>query len=66
MLDATTTALLREILETVCVNVPGSDGGVRAYVASKLLEAASKGESERERLEQIGLDALRHAPSMWR
>ncbi|MDI3567391.1 hypothetical protein [Bradyrhizobium sp. Arg816] len=66
MLDATTTALLREILEEVCVNVSRSESGVRAHVASKILEAASKGERTRERLKQIGFDALRQAPGMWR
>nr|WP_247436074.1 hypothetical protein [Bradyrhizobium sp. 139] len=66
MLDAATTALLRAILEEVCEAVSPSDSGVRAHVAAKLLEAASNGERTPERLKNVGIDALRQAPSMWR
>nr|WP_057757548.1 hypothetical protein [Bradyrhizobium manausense] len=66
MSDATTTSLLRAVLEEVCENVSPAASGVRAHVASKILEAASSGERTRERLKQIGVDALRQAPSMWR
>ncbi|MDA9445723.1 hypothetical protein [Bradyrhizobium sp. CCBAU 21360] len=66
MLDAATTALLRAILEEVCENVSRTDSGVRAHVASKILEAATRGETTRERLKQIGIDALRQGPTMWR
>lgn len=50
MLNAATTALLRTVLEEVCENVPRSDAGIRAHVASKMLEAAACGETTRERL----------------
>ncbi|WP_246776117.1 hypothetical protein [Bradyrhizobium canariense] len=66
MLDAATTALLRAVLEQVCERVPRSDTGIRAHVASKILEAATAGETTRERLKQIGIDALCQAPTMWR
>lgn len=66
MLDAATTALLRAVLEEVCKSVAQSNSGVRAHVASKLLEAANRGERTHQLLKQIGLDALRQAPSMWR
>nr|WP_080139108.1 hypothetical protein [Bradyrhizobium sacchari] len=66
MLDAATTALLRAVLEEVCKNVSQKNCGVRAHVASKLLEAANRGERTHERLKQVALDALRQAPSMWR
>ncbi|MGY3591923.1 hypothetical protein ACVIGB_008496 [Bradyrhizobium sp. USDA 4341] len=66
MLDAVTTALLRAILDEVCQGVPLRDTGIRAHVASKILEAASQGERTRERLKQIGVDAVRQAPTMWR
>lgn len=66
MLDAATTAVLRAVLEEVCENVSRSETGIRAQLASKILEAATRGERMRERLKQIGLDALRQAPTMWR
>ncbi|MDH2348307.1 hypothetical protein [Bradyrhizobium sp. SSUT77] len=66
MLDAATTALLRTVLEEVCESISRSDTGIRAHVASKMLEAAAGGETRRERLKQIGIDALRQAPTMWR
>ncbi|WOH57716.1 hypothetical protein [Bradyrhizobium sp. BWC-3-1] len=66
MLDSDTTALLRAVLEEVCAKVSWSDSGIRAHVASKLLEAATGGERTRERLKQVGVEALRQAPAMWR
>lgn len=66
MWDAATTALLRAVLEEVCENIARSDNGIRAHVASKILEAASRGERAPERLKQIGVEALRQAPTMWR
>ncbi|MBB4366891.1 hypothetical protein GGD65_007965 [Bradyrhizobium sp. CIR18] len=66
MLDGATTALLRTILDEVCETVPPYDVGVRAYVASKILEAATRGETRPDLLKQIGQEALSRAPSMWR
>nr|WP_128931990.1 hypothetical protein [Bradyrhizobium zhanjiangense] len=66
MLDAATTSLLRAILEEVCEHISQSETGVRAHIASKMLEAASRGETTRERLTQVAIEALRQAPSMWR
>lgn len=66
MLDATTTALLRTVLEEVCDGLPRSETGTRAHVASKILEAANKGEVAAERLRQVAMQALRSAPTMWR
>ncbi|WP_018459031.1 MULTISPECIES: hypothetical protein [unclassified Bradyrhizobium] len=66
MLDATTTALLRAVLEEVCDSLPRSETGTRAHVASKILEAANKGEITAERLRQVAMQALRSAPTMWR
>ncbi|WP_247368979.1 hypothetical protein [Bradyrhizobium sp. CW10] len=66
MLDATTTALLRAVLEEVCDGLPRSEAGTRAHVASKILEAANKGEITAERLRQVAMQALRSAPTMWR
>nr|WP_249799881.1 MULTISPECIES: hypothetical protein [unclassified Bradyrhizobium] len=66
VLDATTTALLRAVLEEVCDSLPRSETGTRAHVASKILEAANKGEITAERLRQVAMQALRSAPTMWR
>ncbi|MGY3034271.1 hypothetical protein ACVIIV_003441 [Bradyrhizobium sp. USDA 4354] len=66
MLDGPTTALLRRILDEVCESVSPYDAGVRAYVASKILEAATRGETRPDLLKQIGQEALSNAPTMWR
>nr|WP_249803246.1 hypothetical protein [Bradyrhizobium sp. 35] len=66
VLDATTTALLRAVLEQVCESLPCSETGTRAHVASKILDAAKTGEITADRLRQVGMEALRSAPTMWR
>lgn len=66
MLDPTTAAVLRAVLDEVCENVPRHEIGARAHVASKLLEAATRGDTSRFSLEQIGRAALCGAPTMWR
>jgi hypothetical protein len=35
-------------------------------VASKILEAASRGETSADHLKQVGRQALSQAPTMWR
>ncbi|WIW50224.1 hypothetical protein ML401_37910 (plasmid) [Bradyrhizobium sp. 62B] len=66
MLDGATTALLRSILDEVCESVSPYDTGIRTYVASRILDAATKGETNPDRLKQIGQEALSKAPTMWR
>lgn len=66
MLDAATTALLRAVLDEVCKNLSPYETGVRAHVASKILEAASRGETTHDALEQVGREALSRLPTMWR
>ncbi|WGD50869.1 hypothetical protein QA641_35650 [Bradyrhizobium sp. CB1650] len=66
MLDGATTALLRAILDEVCESVSPYDAGIRAYVASKILEAATRGETRPDLLKQIGQEALSRAPTRWR
>ncbi|MDA9393110.1 hypothetical protein WN73_21610 [Bradyrhizobium sp. CCBAU 45394] len=66
MLDPAITALLRVVLDEVCEHISSQDTGAHAYVASKILEAASRGDTSPERLEQIGREALTGAPTMWR
>jgi hypothetical protein len=66
MFDAETTALLRAVLSEVCENRSRYENGVRAHVASKILEAAARGQTSAEELKQIGRSALGSAPTMWR
>ncbi|MCK1616416.1 hypothetical protein IVA96_07040 [Bradyrhizobium sp. 159] len=66
MFDTATTALLRALLEEVCRSVSQGEIGARTHVASKILEAAARGEISPEGLRQVGRDALSHAPTMWR
>ncbi|OKO85177.1 hypothetical protein [Bradyrhizobium sp. AS23.2] len=66
MFDSVTTALLRAVLDEVCENVSRSETGARAHVASKILEAATKGDTSPDSLKQIGRQALSQAPTMWR
>nr|WP_229186251.1 hypothetical protein [Bradyrhizobium oropedii] len=54
MLDSKTTACLRRVLDEV-------ETGTRAHVASKILEAASRGETSVEVLRQVGQNALTSA-----
>ncbi|WP_354268557.1 hypothetical protein [Bradyrhizobium japonicum] len=61
MFDAATTALLRAVLDEVCESVSHREIGARTNVASKILEAATRGE-----VRQVGRDALSRAPTMWR
>jgi len=64
--DTATTALLRAVLDEVCESVSQREIGARTHVATKILEAATRGETSPEGLRQVGRDALSHAPTMWR
>ncbi len=66
MLDADTTALLRAVLDEVCENVSRYETLARTHVASKILEAATSGETSVANLKQVGRKALSDAPTMWR
>lgn len=65
MLNSETIACLRRILDEVCKDLSRHETGIRAHVASKILEAASRGETSVEVLRQVGQTALSSAPSMW-
>nr|WP_271573859.1 hypothetical protein [Bradyrhizobium sp. CCBAU 11361] len=65
VLNAGTTALLRAVLEEVCENIPVSETGARAYVASKLLDAVAHGQLSADALKAAGRKAL-NPPTMWR
>ena len=66
MFDAATTALLRTVPNEVCSSVSSGEIGTRTHVASKILEAATRGELSPESLRRVGRDALSRAPTMWR
>jgi len=66
MFDPATTALLRSVLDEVCENVSRSEIGARTHVASKILEAATAGDTSPDGHRQVGRKALSHAPTMWR
>jgi hypothetical protein len=66
MFDAVATALLRTVLDEVCENISRYETGARTHVASKLLAAATNGESSVDDLKRIGRSALCSAPTMWR
>jgi hypothetical protein len=62
MFSTETTAVLRAVLEEVCEAASGN--GIRAHVASKLLEAAAEGQTKIEDLRKAGREALNTAPTM--
>ena len=66
MFDTATTALLRAVLDEVCESVSRREIGARTYVATKILEAATRGEVSVDGLKQIGRDSLSRTPTMWR
>lgn len=50
MFDPATTALLRAVLDEVCEDVSRYETGARTHAASRILEAATKGDTSRDRL----------------
>lgn len=65
MFDSETTALLRAVLNEVCKELSARETGTRTHVASRILEAASRGETSVEVLKKIGQSALTSAPTTW-
>jgi hypothetical protein len=66
MLDLETTVLLRTVLDEVCGGAGKYENGVRAHVASMLLEAAARGPQTADELRETGRRALKGVPTMWR
>jgi len=66
MFDTVTTALLRAVLEEICESVSRREIGARTHVASKLLEAATKGQTSADDLRQAGSRALSEVSAMRR
>ena len=54
MFDPAKAALLRAVLDEVCENIPQLETSTRTRVASKILEAATKGEWSVEDLKEAG------------
>lgn len=61
MLDAETRARLRAVFDEVCSGVSRTETAARAYVASKMLEAASNGVTSTDGLRSAGREALIHS-----
>ena len=66
MFDPETAALLRAVLDELCENIPQLETSTRTRVASKILEAATKGAWSIDDLKEAGREALLDAPTMWR
>jgi hypothetical protein len=66
MPDPETATLLRSVLDELCAHVHQFDKGTKVDVASKLLEAVKQGRSTADELREIGQQALRQTPTMWR
>ena len=66
MFDPVTTALLRAVFDEVCEDVSRYETETRTHVASRILEAATNGDSSPESLRQVGREALHGAPTMRR
>jgi hypothetical protein len=64
MFDSATTALLRAVLDDVCESVSRYETGARTHVASKILEAATRGDTKPDRFKEVGREALSEAPGM--
>jgi hypothetical protein len=66
MPDAETAALLRAVLNEVCVDVSPFDTATRTHVASHLLEKTRQADPSLDDLRQAGWHALGRPPTMWR
>jgi hypothetical protein len=62
MFDKETSVLLRAVLDEICDSVSHREIGARTQVASKILEAATRGEVLVDGLRQVGRDALSRDP----
>jgi hypothetical protein len=62
MFDAQTIARLRAVLDEVCAGIPRQETAARTHVASKMLEAAARGDTSADRLKQVAQQALHALP----
>ncbi len=58
MFDTPTTTLIRAIHDEVCRGISRDETGTRVRVATRLLEAASRGERTADGLRTVGRSAL--------
>jgi hypothetical protein len=71
MFDADTRAVLRALIEEICNKAGQYEAGqyenaARAQVAAKILAAAGREAQTLDELREIGEDALKSTPTMWR
>jgi len=65
MFESVVTALLRAVLDEACVDVPAHEEKKKTRVASNILEAATKGETQADKFRAAGRQAFLPPPSMW-
>ena len=65
MFESVVTALLRAVLHETCVDVPAHEAEKKTGAASNILEAATKGETQVDKLRAAGRQAFLPPPSMW-
>jgi len=65
-LDSKIISALQTVLNDVCSHLPANSTSARTLVASRILESAHSGQQTYEELREVGLQALKTAPTMWR
>jgi hypothetical protein len=65
MFNEETRTVLRAVLDEVCEGVGMYHNAARAHVAARILSAARQ-DCTIEDLKEVGRDALKSAPTMWR
>lgn len=65
MFNEETRTVLRAILDEVCEGVGMYQNAARAHVAARIFSAAWQ-DCTAENLKEVGRDALKSAPTMWR
>jgi len=65
MPDAEMAALLRAVLDEVCVDLAPSELAMRERVAARLIDLVRSGQCSVDDLRRAGRDALIRAPTMW-
>jgi hypothetical protein len=66
MPDPETATLLRSVLDELYAHVHHFDGHTKVDLASRLLEAVKQGRSSMDELREVGKQALKQTPTMWR
>lgn len=56
--DAETLAMMRQVLDDVCRDVPVGQNNVRTHVATALLDCANRGERSLDALKHTAIAAL--------